>query len=90
MVLGVLRSGLLQQEGNQDRILTTDVREFYSFRARSHAQPFSVSAMPLLEQNISANAHYCPSTAPKALVLDWDDEELPKEVRDLESLDVIV
>lgn len=46
--------------------------------------------MPLLEQNISANAHYCPSTAPKASVLDWDDEELPKEVRDLANLNVIV
>jgi protein N-lysine methyltransferase METTL21D len=46
--------------------------------------------MPLLEQNISANAHYCPSTTPKASVLDWDDEELPKEVRDLENLNVIV
>ena len=31
MVLGVLRSELI--EGNQDRILTTDVREFYLFRA---------------------------------------------------------
>jgi hypothetical protein len=46
--------------------------------------------MPLLEQNISANTHYCPSTALKALVLDWDDEELPKEVQDLENLNVIV
>lgn len=34
VVLGVLRSGLIE-EGNQDRILTTDVREFYSFRAES-------------------------------------------------------
>lgn len=34
VVLGVLRSGLIE-EGNQDRIFTTDVREFYSFRAES-------------------------------------------------------
>jgi hypothetical protein len=61
---------------------------------QSHLPKFNilsqVSAMPLLEQNISANAHYCPSTTPKASVLDWDDEELPKEVRDLENLNVIV
>ena len=46
--------------------------------------------MPLLEQNISANAHYFPSSSPEASVLDWDNEELPKEVQDLENLDVIV
>ena len=46
--------------------------------------------MPLLEHNISTNTHYYPSTTPKASVLDWDDEELPKEVQDLENLNVIV
>ena len=34
VVLGVLRSGLME-EGNQDRILTTDVRELYLFSAES-------------------------------------------------------
>jgi hypothetical protein len=36
VVLGVLRSGLNPQssEANQDRILTTDVREFYLSNAR--------------------------------------------------------
>ena len=92
MVLGVLRSGLVE-EGNQDRIFTTDVREFYLIRAESPFQNliiFLVSAMPLLEQNISANTHYCPSTTPKASVLNWDDEELPKEVQGFENLNVIV
>jgi len=76
VVLGVLRFGLnlRPSEDVQDRILTTDVP----------------SAMPLLECNISTNAHYCPSTTPKALVLDWDDEELPNEVLDLENLNAIL
>ncbi|KAF8801323.1 hypothetical protein BYT27DRAFT_7115211 [Phlegmacium glaucopus] len=76
VVLGVLRSGLNPQssEGGKDCILTTDVP----------------SAMPLLVSNISVNAHFCPSTTPKALVLDWDDEELPKEVQDVENLNVII
>ena len=57
---------------------------------RDSINSFSASAMPLLEHNISTNTHHCPSTTPKASVLDWDDEELPKEVQDLENLNVIV
>jgi hypothetical protein len=46
--------------------------------------------MPLLEQNISGNSQYYTSTKPNASVLDWDDEELPEEVKNLVELDVIV
>jgi hypothetical protein len=48
------------------------------------------SAMPLLEQNISNNQHTF-TTSPKAVVLDWDDEDLPQDVTSLEDgLDAIV
>ena len=46
--------------------------------------------MPLLEQNISANAQYYTSTSPHALVLDWDDEELSEDVKNLGELDAIM
>lgn len=50
--------------------------------------------MPLLRQNISANisanAQYYTSTSPNALVLDWDDDELPEIVKNLEKLDAIM
>jgi len=48
------------------------------------------SAIPLLEQNISENAQYYTLTKPHALVLDWNVEELPEEVRALGELDAIV
>ena len=41
VVLGVLRSGLVE-EGNQDRIFTTDVREFYLIRAESPFQNLTI------------------------------------------------
>ena len=48
------------------------------------------SAMPLLDQNISNNQHTF-TTSPKAVVLDWDDEDLPQDVTDLQDgLDAIV
>jgi len=46
--------------------------------------------MPLLEQNISANAQYYTSTSPHALVLDWDDKELSEDVKNLGELDAIM
>ncbi|EMD38794.1 hypothetical protein CERSUDRAFT_133318, partial [Gelatoporia subvermispora B] len=51
-----------------------------------------VSAIPLLEHNIETNGGlFCsPTTKPQALVLDWDDENLPSEVDALDGLDVII
>jgi len=46
--------------------------------------------MPLLRQNISANTQYYPSTSPNALVLDWDDDELSENVKNLGELDAIM
>jgi len=46
--------------------------------------------MPLLKQNISTNAKHYTSAKPQALVLDWDDDELPDEVKDVGGLDAIV
>jgi hypothetical protein len=50
------------------------------------------SAMPLLRQNISANTQYYgdTSTSPNTLVLDWDDEELSENVKNLGELDAIM
>ena len=45
--------------------------------------------MPLLEQNITENSQYYLSTSPRAFVLDWD-EELPDEVTNVASLDIIM
>jgi len=61
-------------EDHGDNILATDVE----------------SAIPLLEQNISENSQYYTLTKPHALVLDWGDQELPEEVRNLGELDAIV
>lgn len=49
--------------------------------------------MPLLERNIGLNAHLFSgtSTRPQAVVLDWDDEQLPVEMTEVEfGLDLIV
>jgi len=53
---------------SDDRIISTDF----------------ISAMPLLEHNISANQHIFPSTHPQAAVLDWD-EELPDNIQAIEG-----
>ncbi|KAJ3502835.1 hypothetical protein NLJ89_g8708 [Agrocybe chaxingu] len=77
IALSVLRSGLsldASSERAQDRIIATDIS----------------SAMPLLEENIASNSQYYASARPEALVLDWDDAELPDEVKVLGGLDAIV
>jgi len=56
----------------EDHIITTDLP----------------SAMPLLEQNITVNEHVFPSRRPQAAVLDWDDEELPANVRALSDTEL--
>ncbi|KDR67996.1 hypothetical protein GALMADRAFT_272842 [Galerina marginata CBS 339.88] len=75
VALAVLRAGS-QAMGEQETnfILATDVP----------------SAMPLLEENISLNEKYWLSAAPKAVVLDWDNDEFPEEVIVKEGLDAIV
>lgn len=46
--------------------------------------------MPLLEHNISANAHLYPASHPQAAVLDWD-EDLPDHIQAIEGgFDAIV
>ncbi|TFK52015.1 hypothetical protein OE88DRAFT_1602605, partial [Heliocybe sulcata] len=69
LVLGALRARPDSSE-KTNRILTTDLP----------------SAMPPLSQNIAANFQLFTSTAdtrPEAIVLDWDDENLPEEVLSL-------
>ncbi|EGN95225.1 hypothetical protein SERLA73DRAFT_171053 [Serpula lacrymans var. lacrymans S7.3] len=76
LTLAILRSSTFT-EGFEapNRLITTDLS----------------SAMPLLERNISSNGHLFPLARPEAVVLDWDNEELPPAVHDLENgLDVIV
>ncbi|KAI8996624.1 putative methyltransferase-domain-containing protein [Trametes punicea] len=75
LTMGTLRS--IASKGKDGCILTTDLE----------------SAMPLLEHNISANGSLfsSSSTRPRPLVLDWDNEKLPEEVRAIESgFDAIV
>jgi uncharacterized phage-like protein YoqJ len=47
--------------------------------------------MPLLEQNISANAHLFQHSRPTAAVLDWDNETLPHFIQEYnEGFDAIM
>jgi len=46
--------------------------------------------MPLIEQNFSLNKAHFLRAQPQAMVLDWDDEEIPQQVKDLGGLDAIV
>ena len=92
--LSVLRSSFSTRTG-QDCILATDVRK-YDFAAAVMSSVCilkfrTASAMPLLMQNISTNEKYYLSGAPKPIVLDWDDEDLPEEVTSLQDdFDAIV
>ncbi|GLB43363.1 putative rhomboid family protein [Lyophyllum shimeji] len=74
--LAALRSTRSQPpEGVKDRIIMTDLE----------------SAMPLIEQNISANTIHLQNTHVEAAVLDWDDEALPECVQHLsEGFDAII
>ncbi|KAF8972670.1 putative methyltransferase-domain-containing protein [Flammula alnicola] len=74
IALAVLRSRPTAPELPKDRIIATDVD----------------SAMPLLEENISSNSQYYQSASPEARVLDWDDEELPEGIKNIDRLDAIV
>jgi len=56
----------------EDHIITTDL----------------LSAMPLLEHNITVNEYLFPSRRLQAAVLDWDDEELPADVRALSDTEL--
>jgi protein N-lysine methyltransferase METTL21D len=52
--------------------------------------------MPLLEHNIHANARFFPENTgarPEAMVLDWDDEEIPERIENTSrqrGIDIIV
>ena len=50
------------------------------------------SAMPILSHNISCNAKYFvqPSDLPQAVVLDWDEENLPEQTVEAGSFDIIL
>lgn len=48
------------------------------------------SAIPLLERNIAASSGYYQSATPEALVLDWDDDEFPEAIKNLDGFDVIL
>ncbi|KAF9564244.1 hypothetical protein CPC08DRAFT_741530 [Agrocybe pediades] len=48
------------------------------------------SAIPLIQENFSLNKSHFLRTPPKAMILDWDDEELPQEVKELQELDAII
>jgi hypothetical protein len=95
VVLAVLRSGMnlgSDVSEQDDAILTTDVGRWAShpsFSFDAITIHFIATAMPLLEQNITENSQYYLSTSPRAFVLDWD-EELPDEVTNVASLDIIM
>ncbi|TFK39430.1 putative methyltransferase-domain-containing protein [Crucibulum laeve] len=75
LTLSALRSGILSvEESLNEKMYTTDVS----------------SAMPLLEHNISSNTHIFSNSKPKADVLDWDEEELPVYIKEMESIDAII
>ena len=44
--------------------------------------PFLASAVGLIEQNLDTNQRIWEGVDVKAEVLDWDDQDLPKEVID--------
>lgn len=47
--------------------------------------------MPLLEHNIKLNEHLFPHTRPQAVVLDWDEDDLPDYIQSSEKgFDAIV
>ncbi|KAF9526113.1 putative methyltransferase-domain-containing protein [Crepidotus variabilis] len=50
------------------------------------------SALPLLEENVKLNRQYYASEtgSPIPLVLDWEDEELPDEIKTQGGVDVII
>ncbi|PPQ63386.1 hypothetical protein CVT24_005651 [Panaeolus cyanescens] len=72
-----LRSGIQRKDGDEngvDKIFSTDVE----------------SALPLLEQNLKANARICGSCIPEPLVLDWEDDGLPEVIKNLGTIDLIM
>ena len=96
VVLAVLRSGMNMGSDvseRDDAILTTDVGRWASYPSLSSFDAITIHviaiAMPLLEQNITRNSQYYLSTSPRAFVLDWE-EELPEEVTNVASLDIIM
>ena len=94
LAIGAIRSGIAGTEAS-GRIVTTDLRACAEFSGLyvSLMRSSSASAMSLLEHKITVNAHLfsCSSHKPQALVLDWDDEQIPEEVTDAEAaFDMIV
>ncbi|OJA11969.1 hypothetical protein AZE42_07246 [Rhizopogon vesiculosus] len=67
--------GLLDSAGKSGKIVTTDLP----------------SALPLLQTNITSSQSLYPCNAPEAAVLDWDETEIPTQVKSFVSgIDVIV
>lgn len=93
ITLAILRStlDLSDQPGS---LVTTDLRAYSpaTTRIRSHPTAPLVSAIPILQENITSNHPLMSQCTPQAVVLDWEHDALPLHVQDqLEAgLDVIV
>lgn len=46
--------------------------------------------MELIEHNLSTNSAFFSNLRPQAIVLDWDEDDLPSQVNDLEEIDLIL
>ncbi|KAF9452441.1 hypothetical protein P691DRAFT_697045 [Macrolepiota fuliginosa MF-IS2] len=74
LVVASLRAHFNTPEHQEDRIITTDLE----------------SAIPLLDHNITSNLSLYLHNAPKAEILDWEDENLPECINALGNIDVIL
>ncbi|VDC02987.1 unnamed protein product [Peniophora sp. CBMAI 1063] len=48
------------------------------------------SSIELMDYNVSGNASLYPIHPPHPIVLDWDDDGIPREVADMECIDIIM
>lgn len=93
LVLASLRAQFNTSEHQNDEIIATDLGED---GCRINISDLIIniinteSAIPLLNHNIASNLSLCPDNAPKAAVLDWEDEDLPQSVKSLGNLDVVL
>ena len=92
ITLSALKAARLNEAPREGQIFATDLGRLVVLPPSAALTETTASALPVLSHNITSNQKYFtqPSDSPQPLALDWDEENLPKQVVDAGGFDAIL
>ena len=92
ITLSALRAARLNETPRKGQLFATDLGRLVVSPPSAALTETTASAMLILSHNITSNQKYFtqPSDSLQLLALDWDEENLPKQVVDAGGFDAIL